>query len=170
MKKFHCKQEPFADFCDKFSPASGRGAMAWQEHYVDNKSDEIELPPIVYDLVDCLPLDKAMLQSGDYACQGDRYVWKCKNDPQGKMCNKFKPDSEEGYPYWDLIEGFPNPETDFEEVFVEPSRDALMNLVNRVPTEPDYEKYLAPILLEMSLEQFWDCFYANNAMYYISDI
>ena len=69
-----------------------------------------------------------------------------------------------------MIEGFPNPETDFEEVFVEPSSDALMNMINRVPTETDFEKYLAPITLNMSLEQFWDCFYANNAMYYVSDI
>ena len=29
LKKFHCKQEPFADFCSQFSPSSGRGAMAW---------------------------------------------------------------------------------------------------------------------------------------------
>ena len=69
-----------------------------------------------------------------------------------------------------MIEGFPNPQTDFDEVFVEPDRDALMNMINRVPTEPEFEKYLAPIVLEMSLEQYWDCFEANNAMYYVSDI
>ena len=63
--------------------------MAWQEHYTDGKNDEVEIPPIVYDLVDCLPLDKAMLKTGDYACQGERYVWKCKNDDEGKLCNKF---------------------------------------------------------------------------------
>ena len=74
-------------------------------------------------MVDCLPLDKAAFQTGFYACQGDRYVWKCKNDPSGKLCNKYRPDSEIGYLYWDLVEGFPNPETDFEAAFVEPTRD-----------------------------------------------
>ena len=57
-----------------------------------------------------------------------------------------------------------------DQTDVEPSKSQLINMINRVPTEPDFVRYLDPIVLDMSLEQYWDCFYANNAMYYVSDI
>ena len=79
-------------------------------------------------------------------------MWQCKNDPEGKLCNKYKPNSNLGYLYWDLVDGYPKEETDFETAFVEPSRDQLIAMINRVPIEPDFNPYLDPIILEMSLE------------------
>lgn len=153
-----------------FSPSSSRGAMAWQEYYGDSKELE-ELPPINNELIDCKPLDDAVFKTDYFACQDDRYVWKCKNDDGGKLCNTYRPDSEEGAFYWDLVEGFPNEEEDYEEVWVEPTKEKFVEIFNqKIKEEPDYTKYLNPIVLDMTLDQFWNCFYANDAQFYVSDI
>ena len=43
-------------------------------------------------------------------------------------------------------------------------------MINEVKIESGYVRYLGPIILEMSLDKFWDCFYADDAPYYVSDI
>lgn len=81
-----------------------------------------------------MPIENALFKTDYLACDGERYVWKCKNDPDGKLCNENLPNSENGELYWYLVDGFPLPETDYEEVWVEPSHDQLVAMGNRIPT------------------------------------
>ena len=85
------------------------------------------------------------------------------------------PKSKLGYLAWELIEGAPNPIT-IEEMekqhksngYEEPSEEYLFNQIHRIPLESGMTQHLQPFILQMSLEQYWNAFYDNEAPFFIN--
>ena len=84
------------------------GSIAWQEY---RGEEDDRLPPPSSATIDCVSLDTIPLpefQAGDTACEGDKYVWECRDVSAQDWCNIHLPTSALGYLAWELIDGVPN--------------------------------------------------------------
>ena len=55
--------------------------------------------------------------------------------------------------------------------FVEPSPDRLVDLMRRIPFEGDeWKQDLETLVVPLTLDQYWDAYWASDAPYYIEVI
>lgn len=103
---------------------------------------------------------------GDLACD-DQHIWACIDESE---CNTFRPGSTLGEDAWELFPGVPNPihyagiELDYQE----PSEAELINMINRIPLESGMTVATSPFVLNMSLQEFWNCFYDDYAPFFVN--
>ena len=84
------------------------GSLAWREYDPDNA----QLPLATRESVECVPYDTQMtvrFDPGDTACEGDKYVWRCREVSAADWCTIHPPASAYGYLAWELLNGRPNP-------------------------------------------------------------
>ena len=107
-ERFQCRQEPFGNFCSQFNPLSQQGVNVWRA-YDFNKPKLLPEPRQVKQK--CVAEDQAKLitdfKSGDTVCQGQRYVYKCREVSGPDWCNVHQMGSEYAYLAWELIDTFP---------------------------------------------------------------
>ena len=105
---FQCRQAPFGDFCAEINPASARGHWAWRNYNPETSSP---LPDRSTEPVPCQTLSETVSASygpGDIVCNND-YVWRCRGSTSRNYCQRYGPESANGYLAWELLEGVPEP-------------------------------------------------------------
>ena len=174
-QKFRCKQSPFGDFCTEYDPASVLGAYYWEPY----KSGDPDLPPLSTEKVQCIPYsehEEKQWLPGDKACIGEDngYIWECREVSASDWCNIYPPESETGYLAWKLIDGVPdlfdpNASQDEEESGQKDLSDAeMLKLMADHPLEEGWTRYMRNLVLPLSVEQTWDCFFDDEAPFFIS--
>ena len=175
--KFQCKWAPYGDFCSVYDPVSYMGAIAWRE-YLGTEDDQLPLQP--RESIDCVPLEQAadiQFEAEDTVCEGEKYVWKCRQVSANDWCNMHLPNTEYGYLAWELLAGLPHiVEEDIiiaereAKPYVERSDAELLRSMNEIELEDGMSEHLQPIILNMSLEEFWNAFYDDSAPFFVADI
>ena len=118
--------------------------------------------------IDCYTLNSEGLQYklGDLACD-ERQIWACVNESQ---CNSYQPGSVLGFDAWEPFSGVPNP-THYKGIeldYQEPSESDLINMINRIPLESHMSVATEPFVLNMSLQEYWNCFYDDYAPFFVN--
>jgi hypothetical protein len=150
----------------------------------------------------CVPFDQAIndgvkFQSGDMVCDGERYVWHCKDVSASDWCNLYPIGSKFSYLAWELVDAFPKPienvadETkehpdvdidvkDPEEPkepasvedssYDEPDADHVQGLHDPYPLMDEFTSVMDTYVLPYSLKEYWDNFYADNCPHFYNEV
>jgi len=87
------------------------------------------------------------------------------------------PNTEYGYLAWELLPGLPHSvEVDIIEAereakpYVEATDAELLRTMSEIDLEEGMTEHLQPIILNMSLEEFWNAFYDDSAPFFVAEI
>ena len=156
--------------------------MDYWESYEDGDSD---LPQISSEPVICIPFShhqKKDYEPGDRVCIGaleDAYIWECRQFSDKDWCNVHSPTSDTGYLAWKLIDGLPqimdpslSEDSDDEEEIDNGPKDLsdneMLAIMDDHPVIDGWIRYMQNVVLPLSIEQTWDCFFADDAPYFIA--
>ena len=83
-------------------------------------------------------------EADDTACEGDKYVWRCRQVSANDWCNIHLPNTEYGYLAWELLAGLPHGvDEDIiiaereAKPYVEPTDAELLRAMNDIVLEDD---------------------------------
>lgn len=162
-----------------FRPDSIQGAEAWQAY----SEEYSELEPLSTEVVDCLPwgrhADKDFVP-GDRVCIGydeDAYIWECRKVSDLDWCNLHYPQSKYGFLAWKLLAGVPNivdpdavegsKSSAVDDAPKEWTDEQLFALMDKYPLQEGWTRYMRDVILPLTIDQVWDCFFADDAPYFI---
>jgi hypothetical protein len=170
---YQCQAEPYSDFCGIINPETTIGKEFWQiktaDSYLKAKSSE---------KITCIPYETPAKQGlwipGDKACEGEN-VWTCREVAGNEWCNTHTPGTDYGVLMWKLESGVAHPaelsqdgkETfaDVDPNYVQPTTEEMMHIFDDVPIVEGWDNFRPAIVLDVSLEHFWDIFFADGAPY-----